>query len=147
MTEPSRPTAAVGRWAIATAVTAVLTVILVAVYITMLLGSIQTTWLVPRIMQVTIYLLAIAGGAVASRYLAEQTRAHIDRRVHEAEGRMDRRMDAIAKTIGTKLDENTGEIGRVRTDVELDGYAKGYADGLARAPITGIAKVAHINPR
>jgi hypothetical protein len=147
MEEPSRPMTAVARrWSVATVALSAITAIVVAVYITSLLDAQATTWLAPRLMQLAVYVLLVTALGVAGKWMTEQTKAHIDQRVTEAAARMDRRMDCIARTIGMRLDENTGEIKRVRADVELDGYAKGYADGLARTPITGVAKVARIGP-
>lgn len=142
-TEPSRPTAADGRWMIATTVSlAAATAIVVTIYITMLTNAITTTWLAPRIMQLAIYLLAIATGAVV-------VMAHIDRRVSEAASRGDRRMDAIANGMiehGIQLDDTTGEIAKVRVafeghthPVQSGGYDRGYSDGLAAAKVQRVS--------
>jgi hypothetical protein len=63
--------------------------------------------------------------------------------------RVDRRLAAIQSALvqhGVQLAEVTGEIPRIELpqksspgprDEELNGYAKGYADGLSRKPISG----------
>lgn len=62
--------------------------------------------------------------------------------------RVDRHLIAVHSALvrhGVQLAEVTGEIPRITTaqpspgprDSELDGYAQGYADGLARKPLIG----------
>lgn len=77
--------------------------------------------------------------------MADRIITHIDHTVAIAADRQDRRMNSIALGMiehGIKLEEITGEIPRVRPlvtackhDDEPDGYARGYADGLARVPM------------
>lgn len=77
--------------------------------------------------------------------------AHIDLRVSEVAGRMDRRLAAITNAMvehGIQLQEITGEIPRVREavanhshPVQLSGYDQGYADGAAGRPIAAKMRV------
>ena len=119
MTEPSRPTAATARWKWATVATVSLTGAGTIVYVTELLdmGPSYGGFLMPRIMQLVVYLSAIGTGVTAGVWMAAEIRAHIDERVFEVAARMDRRMNTFGNAMiehGIALDDTTGEIARVR---------------------------------
>src|SRR5689334_19724715 len=122
MDESPRPTAAMRRWRWATIATTSFSAGVTLIYATILvaIGDGTIGWLLPRLMQLAVYLSAMAAVACATRLNIEGTRALIDRRVSEAAARMDRRMDAIANGMvehGIRLDDITAEIPRARQAV------------------------------
>lgn len=75
-------------------------------------------------------------------------------RLEAMDARSARRYDALDRGLaarGVQLEAITGEIPRIRPLVtacrhgdDLDGYSKGYADGLARVPMAVDAKVINL---
>lgn len=101
--------------------------------------------------------LALALLALMGRGLADQIAARITAHIDQTAARHDRRMNNIANGMiqhGILLEEITGEIPKTRPLIiacrredDLPGYERGYADGLARAPMASDAKVIHLPGR
>ena len=123
MEEPLLPTALQRKWKWATVATASTSAALVIVYVTILMdaGSGYGGMLLPRLMQLAVYLSAIGAAACAARYNIEGTRALINHQVVVTAARHNRRLDAISNGMvehGIKLDDSTVELGKVRHAVQ-----------------------------
>lgn len=135
MNEPLLPTAATLRkWKWTTVATGSTAAALTLVYGTILIAGRDAGFLLPRLMQLGVYLSAIAAAACAGRYGMEGMRAHIDRRVAETADRMDRRLDTITNAMlehGIRLTDITEELPRFRDSLHAHARTHVHTQGMA----------------